>query len=33
MAENKGLVPKLLQEGQIVGGKRKGIILIAGIIG
>jgi len=28
MAENKGLVAKLLQEGQIVGGCGKGIILI-----
>jgi len=33
MAENKGFVPKLLQEGQKVGGWRKGIILIGGIIG
>jgi len=28
MAENKGLVPKLLQEGQIVGEWKKEIILI-----
>jgi len=33
MAENKGLVPKLSQEGLIVGGRRKGIIWIGGIIG
>jgi len=31
MAEIKRLVPKLLQEGQIVGEWEKGIILIEGI--
>jgi len=29
-SEDKERVPKVLQEGQIVGGKRKGPILIGG---
>jgi len=28
--EDKEIVPKVIQEGQIVGGRRKGIILING---
>jgi len=33
MAENKRLVLKLLKEGQIVGGRRKEVILIRQVKG